>query len=198
MNELLKKVFGFIVFDILETVVIALAIFVVIYVFIASPHIVVGHSMDNSFANNEFLLINEFDYRFQAPQRGDVIVFKFDPTHDYIKRIIGLPGDKVYVHNGYAYVNGKKLDESAYITPGNLTYGLHFLPNDTTVTVPQNQYFVMGDNREESSDSREWGFVDKSAIEGKAWIIYWPVNKAEIVPNITYITKGDTLVAKRS
>ncbi len=195
MQNILKKIFGFIVFDIVETVVIALAVFVIIYIFIASPHIIVGHSMDTSFSDGEFLLINELSYRFGEPQRGDVIVFKFDATHDYIKRILGLPGDKVEVMNGSLFLNGKQVDESAYVTKDNYTSGLDFLADDKTITVPADKYFVLGDNRRESSDSRQWGFVDKSAIKGKAWVVYWPLQKAEFVPSETYTTQGNVIVA---
>lgn len=195
MPENIKKALHFVIFDLIETVVISLAIFVVIYIFIASPHIVVGHSMDTSFADGEFLLVNEFLYHFQQPQRGDPIVFKFDATHDFIKRIIGLPGDHVYLHGGYVYLNGKKIDEP-YVTKGNLTYGLDFLRDDTQITVPANEYFVLGDNRDESSDSREWGFVDKSAIHGKVFVIIWPPQEMHIVPSYGYTPQGNDLVAQ--
>jgi len=195
---MLKKVLNFLVFDVIETIVIALAIFVIIDVFITSPHVVSGESMEKSFLNNEFIFINELDYRFGTPERGDVIVFAHDPTHDYIKRIIGLPGDKVMLHNGNVYLNGLELNESLYLTPGNMTYGLDFLANDKTITVPKGEYFVLGDNREESSDSREWGFVEKSAIHGRAWVVYWPANEAEVVSRVKYVKEGDELVAKKA
>lgn len=197
MKEMLKKVLGFIVFDIVQTVVVALAIFAIVYIFIASPHVIVGHSMDTSFANGEFVLVNKFLYHFEEPQRGDVIIFKYSPTADYIKRIIGLPGDSVELIGGYVYVNGKKLQESAYINPGNLSYGLDFLANNKKIIVPINHYFVMGDNREESSDSREWGFVDKNAIDGKVFLVYWPANEIEIVPSVHYTVEGNELVATK-
>jgi signal peptidase I len=198
MKNIIKTFVGFVFVDILQTVVVALAIFVVVYIFIASPNIIVGSSMYKSFHDGEFLLTNKLQYHFQTPQRGDVIIFKFDPTHDYIKRVIGLPGDTIMLNEGSVYLNGKKLDESAYITPGNLTYGLDFLQNNKTIQVPAHQYFVLGDNREESSDSRQWGFVDQSAIEGKAWLVYWPLNSVEVAPTIKYTSVGNDIVASKN
>jgi signal peptidase I len=195
MLQSLKKILSFLIFDVLETLVIALAIFVVIYVFIASPHIIVGDSMNKDFSNGEFLLVNKLAYRIGNPQRGDVIVFKFDPTHDYIKRIIGLPGDTVSLYNGRVYVDGNVMNEGAYVSKGNYSYGLDFLQEDHMVKVPKDEYFVMGDNREESSDSRQWGFVKRSAIDGKAWIIYWPVKNLELVPGVTYTNHNSSLTA---
>lgn len=195
MKDTAKNFLNFIVFDVLETIVIALAIFVVIYVFLVSPHIVVGQSMDVTFANGEFLLINEIGYRVSTPQKGDVIVFKFDAEHDYIKRIIAMGGDKVLLKDGSVYVNDEKLNESIYVTPGNLTYGLDFLSNNQEITVPKGKYFVLGDNREASSDSREWGFVDRDKIEGKAWLVYWPVKSFRLMSDVRYKDTNHTLVA---
>lgn len=195
MKPILKGVLRFLVFDVLETIIISLAIFAFIYYFIASPHIIVGSSMNKSFADGEFLLVNKIDYRLASPQRGDVIVFHYDTTHDYIKRILGLPGDSISVNNGTLYVNGKQVIENIYVTNGNLTYGLDFLHNGETIVVPSHHYFVLGDNREQSSDSREWGFVNIEAIVGKAFLIYWPLQQVEIVPSIQYTVHGGTLVA---
>ena len=138
-----------------------------------------------NFHNNDYVLTNLVTLRFGPPVQGDVIVFKAppDPTKDFIKRVIGVPGDTVMVSNGKVYVNGKLLDESAYLNPSVMTYGGTFLPDNDTITVPANDYFVMGDNRPYSSDSREWGFVPTQNIIGKSFFIYWPLSDAKTISN---------------
>jgi len=138
--------------------------------------------MQPNFPDGEFLLTDKISYRFHPPQRGEVVVFKapVNENDDYIKRIIGLPGESVSVHDGYVFINGQRLEEP-YLPPGIYTAGGLFLANDKEVTVPENYFFVMGDNRPYSSDSRAWGFVPKENIVGKAWLIYWPPQKAGFV-----------------
>ncbi len=121
------------------------------------------------------LFINQFSYRFGWGhiRRGDTVVFWFpgDITKSYIKRVIGLPGDRVAIDDGYVVVNGKKLQEN-YIPKQyreNQNYG--------TITVPPNDYFVLGDHRDASNDSRAWGFVPKNYIYGKAVFVFWPLNE---------------------
>jgi signal peptidase I len=133
------------------------------------------------------LLTDKVTYRFEAPKRGDVIVFvaPVNQEDDYIKRIIGLPGDTVSVSNGYVLVNGIQLKEN-YLDPSVYTSGGQFLANDSVVTVPADEYFVMGDNRPYSSDSRSWGFVPKKNITGRAWFIYWPLSRSGAVAKVSY------------
>lgn len=171
--------------DILETVVFALAIFVVVYLFLAQPHQVQGSSMVPNFTNGEYILTNKILYRFDEPQRGDVIVFKSPTQKDFIKRVIGLPHDTVRVENGKVYVNDKELPEK-YLPDGVYTQEGQTLNNSETVTIPEGKYIVFGDNRNQSSDSRDWGWITKKDIIGKAWIIYWPLSKLDIVPHATY------------
>ncbi len=192
VNNLLK----FFLVDFLETVVITLAIAIVIYIFIASPHVVVGESMMPNFLNHEYLLTNKLIYTYSEPQRGQVIIFNYSPTEEYIKRIVGLPGDTIEVRNGSVYVNGDLLHEGAYIKNSVKTFGMAFLPNNVTITVPKGEYFVMGDNRENSSDSREWGFVKRSAIKGEAWFVYWPLNRFGFVPTVHYYIKNNQIYSK--
>ena len=99
-------------------------------------------------------MANKLLYRFQDPQRGDVIIFKYSDTQDFIKRVIGLPGDKVMLKDGHIYINDQLLDESAYLSNSIYTNGGEFLHEGETITVPDNEYFVCGDNRPHSSDSR--------------------------------------------
>jgi len=161
--------------DILEVLVTSFAIFLFVYLLILQPHKIKGNSMEPNYHDGEYLLTDKLTYRFKEPQRGDVVVFKppVSPDDEYIKRIIGLPGEVISIKDGSFYVNGELLDEK-YI-PGEITTkGKAFLPNNSEKTVPNGSYFVAGDNREASSDSRYWGFVTKDKITGKAWFIYWP------------------------
>lgn len=138
-----------------------------------------------NFHDKEYVLTNLITLRFGQPTRGDVIVFKAppDPDKDFIKRVIGLPGDTVMVKDGQVYVNGQLYDESSYLNSDVKTYGGAFLRDGDTITVPSGEYFVMGDNRPYSSDSREWGFVPAGNIIGKSFLIYWPMNEVRIIEN---------------
>jgi len=138
-----------------------------------------------NFYNGEYVLTNLITLRFQNPRLGDVIVFQapIDPEKDFIKRVIGVAGDAVMVKNGDVYLNGKKLDQSSFLKPTVKTYGGNFLKEGIPVTVPQGEYFVMGDNRPESSDSREWGFVKQSELIGESLFVYWPPERMRQVVN---------------
>lgn len=141
--------------------------------------------MTPTFTNQEHILTNLITLRFNKPKQGDVVVFKApnDPEKDYIKRVIGIPGDTVMVKNGDVYVNEKLLDQSAYQSSLAKTYGGSFLKEGVSVTVPADSYFLMGDNRSGSSDSREWGFVPIKSIIGQSFFVYWPLNKMEMIKN---------------
>ncbi len=173
--------------DILEVVVFAVAIFLFIYLLILRPHKIKGASMQPNYPDGEYLLTEKVSYYLHEPQRGDVIVFKppVSEEDEFIKRIIGLPGDKVSVLNGKVYVNGKILPEK-YLDENLITSGGSFLAENTTVTVPGGEYFVLGDNRPHSSDSRAWGFITKNKISGRAWLIYWPPPSVGFVKKVSY------------
>lgn len=182
--EILKKVYAFTI-DMLQTILLAASIFLVIYIFLFRPFEVSGESMFPTFKDKEYILTNLISLRFDNPKRGDVIVFQAPTDHekDFIKRVIGEPGDIVLLKDGFVYVNGQKLDESAYLHSDVRTYGGAFLKDDLSITVPPDNYFVMGDNRPYSSDSREWGILKRSAIIGKSFFVYWPVNTMRLVKN---------------
>lgn len=184
MMSMLRKIYSLIV-DAFQTILLTASIFLVMYIWFFRPFQVNGSSMYPNFQDREYVLTNLITLRFEDVKRGDVIVFKapIDPEKEFIKRIIGLPGDKVMVKDGDVYVNEKKLDQSDYLKSDVKTYGGSFLRDGETVTVPQDQYFVMGDNRPYSSDSREWGFVKKSEITGKSMFIYWPPNEIKWITN---------------
>ncbi|PIY94990.1 MAG: signal peptidase I [Candidatus Levybacteria bacterium CG_4_10_14_0_8_um_filter_35_23] len=181
---ILRKIYSFLI-DSVQTFLMAAAVFLVIYIFLFRPFEVKGESMFPNFLNKEYVLTNLISLRFSDPKLGEVIVFKSptDPEKDYIKRIIGSPGDTVEVRNGEIYVNNKLLDESPYLNSSVKTFGGAFLKESVPVTVPEGKYFVMGDNRLYSSDSREWGFVTKEAVIGRSWLVYWPLSDVKIIKN---------------
>lgn len=182
MENILKKIWVFFL-DFVETIVIALAIFVVVYQFLFQPHQVKGSSMEDNFHDGEYLLTDKVSYRFKTPQRDDVIVFKAPQNEDfdYIKRIIAMPGEQIMIDNNQIFVNGALVNESGYLDADVVTRPGLFLKEDIPVTIPPNAYFVMGDNRTNSSDSRDWGFVPSENLVGKAWVKYWPINEMGLV-----------------
>ena len=173
--------------DTLQVIVFAVAIFLFVYLLILQPHKIKGESMAPNFLNGEFLLTDKVSYRFNEPQRGDVIVFKAPPDYkdEFIKRIIGLPGDQLAVRDGKIYINNESLAET-YLPTGLTTSEGQFVAGGKTVTVPTDSYFVAGDNRKNSYDSRAWGFITKDKISGRAWFVYWPPQKVGVVHAISY------------
>lgn len=178
---ILRKIY-YVLFDLIQTLVIAGAIFVVIYAFLFRPYQVNGLSMYPTFENGEYVLTNLLVKRFGGFQKGDIVVFNspVDENKDFIKRIIATEGDTISVNDGNFYLNGNLLQED-YLPSNYVTSGGNFLPEGTQVQVPENNYFVSGDNRSNSSDSREWGFVTKDEIIGKSFFVYWPLNRFRTV-----------------
>ena len=153
MTTILKKIGQFIL-DTIQMIVLALSVFIIIYLFLFQPHQVKGNSMYPNFHNGEFLLTNKISYRFNSPQRGDVIVFKAPKSEpcaeiecEYIKRIIGLPGDRVMVKQNQVYINGQALDESNYLAGDIITGSGSFLAEGVEKTIGDNSYLPLGDNR---------------------------------------------------
>lgn len=173
--------------DMVEVVVFAVGIFFFIYLLIMRPHKISGQSMMPNFQDAEYLLTEKVTYYTRNPERGDVIVFTppVSDTDEFIKRVIGLPGERVELKDGHVYINDKLLRES-YLKDDVFTYGGTFLSDNVEYTVPDGEYFVMGDNRPNSSDSRYWGPITKSVISGRAWIAYWPTNLAGVVQKPSY------------
>lgn len=167
--------------EVLKTVVISVIIIAAIRGFIAKPFYVKGASMEPTFHDNEYLIINEFNYRFRDPQRGDIVVLRYprDPSQYFIKRVVGLPAEKVVIRSGSVFIyntenpNGLQLDESAYLAPSETTLG------DTTTELGTDEYFVLGDNRRASLDSRSsiLGPISRSSIVGRTWFRVWPFGK---------------------
>ena len=160
--------------ELLETVVSAGIIAFIIITFIGQVTVVQGASMESTLHNKERLIANKIGYRFESPKHGEIIIFKppLDTKRNYIKRVIGIPGDEIKIVNGEVYVNDQVLDES-YVQ-------FKSYESMPTITVPENSYFVLGDNRPNSSDSRYWGFVPRKNVVGKAWVVFWPLNRIRL------------------
>lgn len=170
--------------EIIETIVLTILMFLVIR-FAVQNFNIEGTSMEPSLHNTELILVDKWSYLFHAPEHGDVIVFVAppDPSQDYIKRIIAVPGDVLTIHDTTVIVDGVTLREPyvAQQNQGN-PYAFKVINN---LVVPPNDYFVLGDNRGGSSDSRNWGFVPRANIIGKAALVYWPLgqNNDGFLPN---------------
>lgn len=161
----------------LRDLVIAVAASVLIIMFLYQPVRVEGTSMLPRLEDSDRLFINKFVYHISAIERGDVVVFHYprDPEKSYIKRVIALPGDRIWIAQGEVWVNGKPLHESYVPEKYRDTRSM------ADMTVPPDCYFMMGDHRSISSDSREFGPVERSLIYGKAVFIYWPAKDAGTV-----------------
>jgi len=183
MVRVIKALVAFFL-DFIETAVVALSLFVIVYLFLFQPHQVKGNSMNPNFHDGEYLLTDKISYRFEKPQRDDVIIFKApqNQDYDYIKRIIAIPGETIKISNGLVYINNKILDEKNYLASASLTHPGLFLSEDKQFTLPEDEYFAVGDNRDHSSDSRDWGTVPLANIVGKAWLRYWPPQEFGFLP----------------
>lgn len=184
--DVIKRVVGA-VFDFLQGIVVILAIMVMIYLFVMSPQEINGASMEPNFHNGQYILTNKIEYKLRDPNRGDVVIFKSPRNKDidYIKRIIGVPGDRVGLKGGSYYVNGEKLFEP-YLAANTYISGVNYLREDSEIVVPKGRYFVSGDNRGHSSDSREFGPIPKEDFIGKAFFRYWPFSEAGVISNPLY------------
>ncbi|MBI1862515.1 signal peptidase I [Candidatus Microgenomates bacterium] len=190
MMNFVKAIIDF-VMDILETVTFVGSIFIVIYLFIMQPNQVKGASMVPTFHDGEYIFTSKVTYKFRGIARGDVVVFKSprNPDIEYIKRVIGLPGDTVRVTAGTVYVNNRALDEPYTSDKTNLWEG-GYIHEDETITVPQEQIWVMGDNRPRSSDSRDFGPVQVSSLIGQVFYRYFPPGRMGVIGNpFHYATK---------
>lgn len=175
------KVIFLAVWEILEIVVVAaLAVFIV-RTFLAQPFLVSGASMEPSFFNGDYLLIDEISYHLREPERGEVAVFKYprDPKIDYIKRIIGLPGEKVAIENGNVKIFNTGHPEGFVLNESYLPENLKTLGNGE-VSLGEKEYFVMGDNRNYSYDSRRWGAVPRGNMLGLVRLRLLPITQAKV------------------
>lgn len=190
-EAMLRAIAAFFV-DIIETVIIAIAIFVAVYLFLLQPHQVIGESMEPSFESYQYILTDKISYRLHDPERGDVVIFKAPQGQgkDLIKRIVGLPGEKIRLSGGKIiifnakYPQGLTLNET--YTNGGPTLPEGAIKENGDYAIAADKFFTMGDNRSHSSDSREFGAIDKSLIIGRAWIRYWPLPAVSFIPQVQY------------
>lgn len=178
---------GSFILEVIKVVIISLAIIIPVRYYLIQPFYVKGASMEETFHDYEYLIIDELSYRFKDPSRGDIIVLK-DPRNSsqyFIKRIIGLPSEEIKIKNNKVtifneqYSQGTTLDESYYLSPGTKTLG------EMEISLGSDEYFVLGDNREASLDSRVFGSINQDQIVGRAWLRAWPFDR------ITHFTAID-------
>jgi len=175
--------------EVAEVVVLAVILYVGISFAVQAVH-VEGLSMYATLDNNDYLIANKIDYRLHAPQRGDIVILR-PPTNnstDFIKRIIGLPGERILIRSGVVYINGHRLDEpylpEAWVSETN------WPDNSSGRVMGADEYFVMGDNRNRSQDSRFFGPISRDRIDGKAWFRIWPLADFDIYKKMPALESG--------
>ena len=167
-------------FELVKVVVISLIIIIPVRYYLIQPFYVKGASMEPNFYDREYLIVDEISYKFNKPERGQIIVFRYprNPQEYFIKRIIGIPGERVQIKEGYIYIynssnpDGVKLEED-YLSNDINTYSL----NNEIIALGENEYYILGDNRNSSKDSRSFGAVDESFIIGKVFLRGWPFDR---------------------
>lgn len=165
--------------ELLKAFILAMVIIVPIRYFIVQPFFVRGSSMEPNFHDGEYLVIDQLSYRFREPRRGEVVVFRYPQDHSqfFIKRVVGLPGEDVRVSDGRVFITsntysaGVEIDEAEYLAPGVRTGG------QIDIHLGEGEYFILGDNRPASSDSRSWGTVHANEFVGRAWLRLWPLDR---------------------
>ncbi len=166
--------------ELAETILFTLLIYVLVRTFLLENYKVVGRSMEPTLEDKQYLVISKLSYRLHEPQRGDIVVFRDprDASRKLIKRVIGLPGEVVEIKGGNVFVNDQLLDEPYSET--TIRYSQVPFP------IPEGHYFVLGDNRNNSSDSHNWGTLPRQNIVGNAWFTWWPPRLWGTIPHETY------------
>ena len=172
----------------IKIVILSLIVIAGIRMFIMQPFFVSGKSMEPNFHDGDYLIVDEISYRIGEPKRGDVIIFHYpnDPSEYYIKRIVALPGEKIGINENEIKIynvenpEGFKLSEELYIPENTITTGTY------TRELKNDEYYVLGDNRIASADSRVWGVLEKHFIVGRAWIRAWPFDNLSVFKDISY------------
>jgi len=177
-----KNFFSFI-FELIKVIVISLIIIIPIRYFLIQPFYVKGASMEPNFYDHEYLIIDEISYRFNEPARGDIVVFRYplNPQEYFIKRIIGLPGERIQIKDGQVYIYNQDNPDSMevnelYLSIGTKTYSM----NEEIFNLAKDEYYVLGDNRTSSKDSRSFGTVNRSFIIGKVLLRGWPFDRIDV------------------
>ncbi len=174
---------GVFLLELIKVAVLAGITITLVRYFLFKPFYVKGASMEPNFFDKEYLIIDELSYRLRAPERGEVIVFKYpeNPKEYFLKRIIGLPGERVKVSDGQITIYNKEHPEGIILDEPYLPSDLVTVGNGVPVQLDENNYFVMGDNRPNSFDSRRFGAVDKSMVVGRVFFRGWPLNRAQLI-----------------
>lgn len=169
--------------EVVEVVVLALGLYLVITFAVQTVH-VLGLSMYPTLDDQDYLIATKIDYRLHDPARGDIVIMRdpYDSSKDFIKRVIGLPGEQILIRDGKVYINGQLLNEPYLRTDEPWTTNANWPPpgspnSGSAYTIPAGEYFVMGDNRNASSDSRIFGAVQRDRIEAHAWVRIWPFSR---------------------
>jgi len=170
-----------------KIIIISLAIIVPIRYYLVQPFFVKGASMEENFHDGDYLLIDEISYRLKPPARGDIIVFRYpeNPSQFFIKRIVGLPGETIEIKNNQVMIYNPDFPEGLILEEDYLSAGQQTTGN-ISEKLDDGEYYVLGDNRLQSSDSRRWGTLDKKFITGRAFLRLWPVNKITKVEEAIY------------
>lgn len=189
-RKILQK-FWFIFREFLQDVTLLLSVFVLIYLFLFRPHQVNGMSMYPNFHDKEFLLSERISYRFRQPKRAEIVIFRAPPTEicaaiecEYIKRVVGLPGETVAIKNNAVHIDGQKLQED-YLPQGTKTMPGEFLQAGAVEKIPSDHYLLLGDNRSGSRDGRDFGFIKKEDVVGRVILRYWPADRFGLVEHPT-------------
>lgn len=175
------------IWETVKIVVISLAIIIPIRYFLVQPFFVKGASMEPNFEDGDYILIDEISYRFKDPERGDVVVFRFpeDRSQFFIKRVIGLPNETIEIKDDKIIVYNIK-NPQGFVLPENYLDKDQHTMGRMRIKLDPDEYFVMGDNRLRSSDSRRWGALNRSLITGKVFFRAWPIRELGTIPEVAY------------
>jgi len=186
MNNKLTEVLKFI-WELVKIFIVVLVVVVPIRVWVMQPFFVSGASMEPNFENGEYLIVDEISYRFNEPERGDVVVFKYpyDRSQYFIKRIIGLPGETVLIKDGKIIISDVN-NVSGFVLREDLYLQNTYTQGNESIELNEDEYFIMGDNRSASLDSRMFGPIKKSDIVGRAWIRGWPIERMKVFNDPVY------------
>lgn len=167
-----------------EPFLVAAVLALLIRTFLLGPYKIPTGSMRPTFLEGDRIFVDKVTYRFQEPERGDIVVFRYplEKKKDYVKRLVGLPGETLAIREGKVYINGRALDDAPigqlyYYNRSDWQYG----QSGVDIPIPESHYFVLGDNSAQSSDSRNWGFVSRRNVIGKAFCIWWPPKRIKLV-----------------
>jgi signal peptidase I len=175
------------IWETVKVVIVSLAIVIPIRYFLVQPFFVKGASMETTFDDGDYILIDEISYRFKEPARGDVVIFRYpaDQSQFFIKRIVGLPEETVEIKDNKVVIYNKQHPEGFVLNESYLDKSQHTAGNSRFKLDP-NEYFVLGDNRLQSSDSRRWGPVNRALITGRVFLRAWPINKFGELSEVNY------------